>query len=868
MQAFGPYAGEQVLDFADLRDATFFLITGPTGAGKTTVLDAMSFAFYGVTSGGPESEGGRSGASMRSDHADPKALTRVAFDFALGDDVYRIEREPEQPRLKLRGEGTTTHAQTATLWRLRRQDGRALAPHGDPLATGWKNVNERAEALLGFRSEQFRQVVMLPQGRFQKLLAADSRERESILGELFETAHYRLIEDTLSKEASAVHRAAETVATQRDEVLRQAEAASTDSLDERRARLALEAAEAGETASRVEQARDAAQAALAAGRDAAARLAELEAARAAEASLCACAAAVAEARRERDAALNAAAAADVAQAAATARHQAEARRQSLRDAIAEHERLRDAAAAARAEWARQEALAGERAQAASEVVRLTSLVGAAGGLAEARRDEAKARAHATEAEAADTAAEARQRRAQERLDEAHAAWMAGQAGLLAAELAEGDPCPVCGSREHPLPAALAADVPAQVELEDLRREHRRMAEQRDRARRELAQASTALAAAASRAQEREKAAPDGLDDPAALAAAIAAAERRAAELDRAWRDASESHHDADKALAAAAARREAAAGEARQAEDDLRDACERLAARLAEAGFDDEHTWAAACRSPQDTERLQALVGGHERACIESAARLRLAEAAAEGVEAPDLPALEQAALEAGAAARAAREAAAGLTAAVAAAGKQLERLAELAEQEASLGASYAVLGRLADVATGKNRCNLSFRRYVLGAFLDDVLVAASQRLAVMSRGRYRLERTDRRFGGRIAAGLNLQVYDAWTGLTRPVATLSGGETFMAALSLALGLAEVVQAHAGGIRLETVFVDEGFGSLDEESLDRALDALMSLKSSGRLVGIISHVAELRERIDARLEVTAGKTGSFARFVVP
>jgi exonuclease SbcC len=179
----------------------------------------------------------------------------------------------------------------------------------------------------------------------------------------------------------------------------------------------------------------------------------------------------------------------------------------------------------------------------------------------------------------------------------------------------------------------------------------------------------------------------------------------------------------------------------------------------------------------------------------------------------------------------------------------------------------YEVIGRLADVANGDNPRHLSFQRYVLGAFLDDVLVAASQRLHLMTKSRYRLERTERRFGGKAAAGLNLEVYDAWTGVARPVATLSGGETFQAALSLALGLAEVVQAHAGGMYLETVFVDEGFGSLDDEALDLAVSALMGLGEDGRLVGIISHVSELRERIDARLEITAGKTGSRAAFRV-
>ena len=156
----------------------------------------------------------------------------------------------------------------------------------------------------------------------------------------------------------------------------------------------------------------------------------------------------------------------------------------------------------------------------------------------------------------------------------------------------------------------------------------------------------------------------------------------------------------------------------------------------------------------------------------------------------------------------------------------------------------------------------------MLGAFLDDVLVAASGRLRLMSKGRYALERTEERCGRGSSAGLDLVVYDAWTGVARAVSTLSGGERFMAALSLALGLAEVVQAFAGGIRLETVFVDEGFGSLDDESLDLAMAALENLKAGGRLVGIISHVSELRERGYAQLEVSTDKSGSRAEFRVP
>jgi len=190
--------------------------------------------------------------------------------------------------------------------------------------------------------------------------------------------------------------------------------------------------------------------------------------------------------------------------------------------------------------------------------------------------------------------------------------------------------------------------------------------------------------------------------------------------------------------------------------------------------------------------------------------------------------------------------------------------MAELAGHEAAFG----VIGRLSQVANGENQLRLSFQRFVLGALLDDVLAAATRRLTIMSRGRYMLQRADEPRDGRRAAGLDLSVLDEWTGMQRPVSTLSGGETFLAALSLALGLAEVVQAYAGGIHLDTVFVDEGFGSLDEEALAAALEALTGLQQGGRLVGIISHVSELQEQIDARLQITAGRSGSSARFVVP
>ncbi|WP_293265177.1 SMC family ATPase [Neptunomonas sp.] len=189
------------------------------------------------------------------------------------------------------------------------------------------------------------------------------------------------------------------------------------------------------------------------------------------------------------------------------------------------------------------------------------------------------------------------------------------------------------------------------------------------------------------------------------------------------------------------------------------------------------------------------------------------------------------------------------------------QRIAALDKDGCALEAQYAVVGTLSDVANGQTGNKVSLQRFVLSVLLDDVLIEASHRLALMSKGRYRLLRKEDRAKGNKASGLDLEVEDAYSGRVRAVATLSGGESFMAALSLALGLSDVVQAYAGGIRLDTLFIDEGFGSLDPESLDLAIRTLTDLQKSGRMIGIISHVAELKEQIPARIDIKASELGS-------
>ena len=189
------------------------------------------------------------------------------------------------------------------------------------------------------------------------------------------------------------------------------------------------------------------------------------------------------------------------------------------------------------------------------------------------------------------------------------------------------------------------------------------------------------------------------------------------------------------------------------------------------------------------------------------------------------------------------------------------EKLDEAHKKSESLAKQYAVLGTLSEVASGGTGQKVSLQRFVLSVLLDDVLIQASQRLQLMSKGRYQLIRKEDRAKGNKASGRELEVEDGNTGKSRSVGTLSGGESFMAALSLALGLSDVVQSYAGGIKLDMLFIDEGFGSLDVESLDAVIQVVIDLQSSGRTIGIISHVTELKEQMALRIDVQSGSTGS-------
>lgn len=863
--AFGPYAEPQVVDFEQLGEQRLFLVHGPTGAGKSTLLDALCFALYGDTAG-PE----RDGKSFRSHFAGPEQTTSVTLDFRVGERTYRVVRQPEQERAKLRGEGTTVSQPAATLWD-RTEVTRADDP-GKVLAARPTHVTEAVVGILGFRSEQFRQVIVLPQGRFRELLLAGSKDREEILRQLFETQFYARLEEALREHSRELRAAAESMRTQRRTLLAQEDCADEAELEAVRAGLERQQAEVNATLAGLQQSSvDAAQA-LERARAEHARFDKLERAERHLAEL--------EKRREvMDRNRQRLASGRRAAGLGDLARQLTVQREAAATAAAQVAELRARAATAatdlelaRARLEQEQGRAAERAALGSRLAELeralplvTELKGLLSEEADATAADQSARVEAAAARQA--IADARARLAALRRDRE-----AGSAALLAEGLRHGEPCPVCGSREHPRPATGSSDIPspellatAEQALHDADRRLETATEAQQVAARK--QASLQAGAGALKKQLGEMA-EHATAAPGRLQQAVAAVRDELARAQAMLEQAVEAEQRGREALARVGAAHEAAATRTEAAALAATEAEREWTRRLAEAGFAAEPYYLEAYLPADELDRIQRKIDEFDHAL--AAARALAAEARKDvaGVSRPDLETALAASANASQAHRAAAEQSGRFANRLEALTSLGERLAKIAVEYADIEARFGVAGSIARVAGGDNPHRVSLQRFVLASRLDDVLAAASTRLRVMTRGRYLLRRNVDAGDRRAAGGLELMVEDSYTATSRPVATLSGGESFQAALALALGLSEVVQSYSGGIRLDTMFIDEGFGSLDPEALDLAIDTLIDLQQSGRMVGVISHVPELRERLDVRLEVMAGPGGSRARFHLP
>ncbi len=1005
LQGFGPFLERQRVDFDAFDDEGIFLISGRTGAGKSSILDGVAFALYGSV---PRYESGEK--RIRSDHSAPDDPTEVSLEFTTADRRFIVTRSPDYDKPKKRGEGLTPVAHAARLDEL--VDGEWVT-----LAAKPREVGHLLGDILGLTQQQFLQVILLAQNRFAQFLLAKNDERQALLRTLFGSRVYGDYEAALERRRKqseldlardgdgvqlllseadlliAEHRlgpepedsdAADDAAVGGDVLDIAAVAPITpvapmadadpaariavferaveradyrvDTLERDRstaddAHVAAGIAHAARVALREKQSDRAASREALAAREAAdegiaedrARLARAERAEALRAPIDAADRATradqlavlavqeaaerwreageddeadAGALRERIDALSGELSV-LAEAVSVERELGEIQIQLSAERENEHSLI-----TRRADVAQRQAALPERYTAID--AELAPLTDAAVAAESARAASAAAverlaagQDAAQKAELARTA-DAHHLECSEALERAVSAVtallrrrLAGYAGELAAELVDGEPCAVCGSREHPEPA-LHGEAPVTEDTIADAEQAREVAAERERA--------AASAAATARSAHAEAAGRSGGDSVTVLQAAADAAQATVTEADAAearrialvtqreqvaaedatlvlelseltarLADVRQSCAVLDERVTSASATVARARGEAasvaerverasalRHLAHDLADAIDESARRrtvaddtqherdmrVATSDFLDPAEVSAALLDAGTRAEIADRVREHEIALHSARERLRDLELELAGT--PDDPIDVD---ESAAALNQARERVRTATEEATRAREASSRLRTLATRaarahaaSAERAAEHEVIAGLAAAVSGRNLSRMDLETFVLAAELEEIVAAANLRLSEMSSGRYLLHHTDAVAARGAASGLGIEIIDAFTGRSRPAQSLSGGESFLASLALALGLAEVVTARAGGVPLDTLFIDEGFGSLDDDTLELAMRTLDELRQGGRTVGLISHVAAMKDQLPAQLIVEATPQG--------
>ena len=903
ISAFGPYAGRQVLDLDKLGTKGIYLVTGDTGAGKTTIFDAITFALYGETSGDT-----RRSDMLRSKYAADDVPTEVELIFAYGGKEYTVRRNPEYQRPSKRGGGIVTQ----------KADAQLTYPDGN-IVTKSKDVTAAVESILGVNRNQFTQIAMIAQGEFLKLLLAPTEDRKKIFRKIFKTELFQELQDRLKSESGKLSQRLEEIKNSigqyidgleiegNEELLKNAkesdilladmigkvddviasDQAEQDKIEGDIAKIEKRLTQVNvdlgkaEEVERIKAALQEASSALGEKKERLQLLlAEYEAEQKREPEQSALRQQIALAENElpRYNELD------------QVRKELDARRDALKAALDQREEqknLQDKCALLLND-------AKEKMEAIKDAGREEAVL-------EGRLQQAESRLHAVEAlggalkeweslskrweeeQQKYLAAAAKAEKLQQKYQQMNRAFLDEQAGILALALDAGMPCPVCGATEHPSPAEKTADAPSESDLEKAKKKSETA--QADAASCS-AEASTLGGKVTAKEEELKKKGAELFDEVvfAELGMKIAGEVK---EIKSQIGDLKELLRLEQEKLQQKA-RLEA---QIPKLETELQKRQETLAsldqqsAALEGENTESEKTLASVAgrlkyeskaQAERQIKKLQSEADAIQKtlekardgytACKEEVSTLqgRVESLSGQLEAAPeyDVGVMRRRQAELTEEKKALSESFTAISARIGSNRAALEKIRRQAENLTEVSEEWGWAKVLSNTANGNlgGKEKIMLETYVQMRYFDLVIQRANRRLMVMSDGQYELKRRNEAENNRSQSGLELDVIDHYNGSQRSVRTLSGGESFKASLCLALGLSDEIQSSAGGIRLDTMFVDEGFGSLDDESLQQAIKVLSGLSEGNKLVGIISHVGELKERIEKQIVVTKDRAG--------
>lgn len=905
MVGFGPYAGVQELDFDRLGSSGLYLITGDTGAGKTTIFDAITFALFGEASGN-----NRNPSMLRSKYAKEDMPTKVELTFAYSGKVYTVTRNPTYERAKIKGTGTTTESAGAELTY---PDGRQVTKNGE--------VDAAIREIIGLTREQFSQIAMISQGDFRKLLQADTKERQEIFRDIFKTDLYVLLQNQLKEKAGEVRgqrdQASQSirqyingVTCDEDSVYaldaqkaKNGELPVTEIIElfralleqDRQAELALEAelaavekeleqitsqltqAEAYEAAKTVLAERVAEEAALSAqleiARDALSAAQETVPeqegmqSRITETELLLPSYDELEAYR----AARAAAQAELAKAQTTQENAVKEKNDLTTEITGLRTEQKDLADVS----AEKEKLAAQLQQLGDRQKQFVDFLSGMEGLAREQAELAKRQEGYLKAEEASSEL-LREYEVKER------AFLREQAGIMASGLTAGMACPVCGSVEHPRLAVLAEDAPTEADVKAAKAEYDRAQDKTKKASNEAQKLKgtvgtteeilakeldslipgISLADGAKAAEEQENLLAVQIEGLNVQIVALTKKMARREELDVLLPKKELLLRAAEETITVKTAEIASLTAKAESSEAQIHALRNKLA--FPDKAAAEAEISALRAESDKLRQNLQTAETAHNQ-CKENLAGVRgtieqLHKQLEGGVDI-DTVQLRTKKDEYAAQKTVVMAKQKIVHTRISANETALQGVSAKAAEVERLDKKYVWMKALSDTANGSvsGKDRVMLETYIQTTYFERILARANIRLQKMSGGQYDLKRREEADNKKSQSGLELDIIDHINTTERSVNTLSGGEAFLASLALALGLSDEVQMSTG-IHLDTLFVDEGFGSLDSEALSKAYNTLAGLTEGNRLVGIISHVAELKEKIDKQIVVKKEKTG--------